>query len=81
MHNVAILDKEYDLHKIGINMTIELMYGRDSPESLAMRRLFQTERLLDQARKEAEDLRDVMRVHIHEDEGPYTFSWEKEEKP
>ena len=34
----------------------------------------------DQARKEAEDLRDVMRVHIHEDEGPFTFSWEKEEK-
>ena len=34
----------------------------------------------DQARKEAEDLRDVMRVHIHEDEGPFAFSWEKEEK-
>ena len=33
----------------------------------------------DQARKEAEDLRDVMRVHIHEDEGPFIFSWEKEE--
>jgi hypothetical protein len=32
----------------------------------------------DQARKEAEDLRDLMRVHL--DEGPYTFSWEKEEK-
>ena len=32
-----------------------------------------------QARKEAEDLREVMRVHL--DEGPYTFSWEKEEKP
>ena len=32
----------------------------------------------DQARKEAEDLRDVMRIHL--DEGPYTFSWEKEEK-
>lgn len=32
----------------------------------------------DQARKEAEDLRDVMRVHIHEDEGPFIFSWEKE---
>ena len=33
----------------------------------------------DQARKEAEDLRDVMRIHL--DEGSYTFSWEKEEKP
>jgi hypothetical protein len=32
----------------------------------------------DQARKEAEDLRDVMRIHIGE--WPYTFSWEKEEK-
>jgi hypothetical protein len=32
----------------------------------------------DQARKEAEDLRDLMRVHLNE--GPYTFSWEKEEK-
>lgn len=47
MHNVAILDKEYDLHKIGISMTIDLMYGRSSPESLALRRLFQTERALD----------------------------------
>ena len=81
MSDVLKMVQEHDLHKIGISMTIELMYGRDSPESLAMRRLFQTERLLDQARKEAEDLRDVMRVHIHEDEGPYTFSWEKEEKP
>ena len=35
----------------------------------------------DQARKEAEELRDVMRVHIHEDYWPFTFSWEKEEKP
>lgn len=33
----------------------------------------------DQARKEAEDLRDLMRIHL--DKGPYTFSWEKEEKP
>jgi len=32
------------------------------------------------ARKEAEDLRDMMRLHIHKDLGPYTFSWEKEEK-
>jgi len=31
------------------------------------------------ARKEAEDLRDLMRVHL--DKGPYTFSWEKEDKP
>ena len=44
---IAILDKEYDLHKIAINMTIELMYGRNSAESLAMRRLFQAERALD----------------------------------
>ena len=79
MSDVLKMVQEHDLHKIGINMTIELMYGRDSPESLAMRKLFQTERLLDQARKEAEDLRDVMRVHL--DEGPYTFSWEKKEKP
>jgi len=35
----------------------------------------------DQARKEAEELRDVMRVHIHEDYWPFIFSWEKEEKP
>lgn len=35
----------------------------------------------DQARKEAEELRDVMRVHIHEDYWPFTFSWEKEEEP
>ena len=81
MSDVLKMVQEHDLHKIGISMTIELMYGRDSPESLAMRRLFQTERLLDQARKEAEDLRDVMRVHIHEDYWPFTFSWEKEEKP
>jgi len=33
----------------------------------------------DQAREEAEDLREVMRIHLGE--GPYTFSWEKEEKP
>ena len=32
----------------------------------------------DQARKEAEDLRDLMCIHL--DEGPYTFSWEKEDK-
>ena len=81
MSDVLKMVQEHDLHKIGISMTIELMYGRDSPESLAMRRLFQTERLLDQARKEAEELRDVMRVHIHEDYWPFTFSWEKEEKP
>ena len=44
---ISILDKEYDLHKIAINMTIELIYGRDSAESLVMRRLFQAERALD----------------------------------
>lgn len=44
---IAILDKEHDLHKIAINKTIELIYGLHSAESLAMRRLFQTERALD----------------------------------
>lgn len=44
---IAILDKEHDLHKIAINKTIELIYGRDSAESLVMRRLFLTERALD----------------------------------
>ena len=44
---IAILDKEHDLNKITINKTIELIYGLHSAESLAMRRLLQTERALD----------------------------------
>jgi hypothetical protein len=44
---IAILDKEYADAKIVVNKTIETFYGVDSAESLAMRRLFQTERALD----------------------------------
>ena len=44
---IAILDKEYADAKIIVNKTIETIYGVHSAESLAMRRLFQTERALD----------------------------------
>lgn len=32
----------------------------------------------DQARKEAEELRDLMRVYL--DEGPFLFSWEEDQR-
>ena len=44
---IAILDKEHADAKIVVNKTIETFCGLHSAESLAVRRLFQTERALD----------------------------------